>query len=171
MAKTDPSTLDQDITLNLQQLADLVKSLNQSGSLDAAAISEIAAKAATQASETLKDQWWDERKYPAISNFNPLGDKAHPRPELNGDIYWAGYLLRGDELTHAEIDLVNQLRPGAYEIRARDGQDLPFVVRDLDPGSKNSRRLLVLFPCTTADQRHALPSMVEMLQQIVAVPA
>lgn len=165
MAKNDP--VEQDVTLNMSQLVDLVQSLAKANALDAEAISSIAATAATKASETLKDQWWNEAKYPAISAFNPAGDKANPRPELQGDIYWAGYLLRGDELVREEIELLNQVQPGSYRMRDRGGNDQPFIVRDLDPTVRGSRRLLVLFPCTDTDQRHNLPTMVEMLTQVL----
>ena len=165
MAKNDPA--EQDVTLNMSQLVDLVQSLAKANALDAEAISSIAATAATKASETLKDQWWNEAKYPAISAFNPDGDKANPRPELNGDIYWAGYLYRGDELTREEINLLNQMHPGNFSIRDRGGANQPFIVKDLDPGVRGSRRLLILFPCTDTDQRHNLPTMVEMLTQVL----
>ena len=120
MAKNDPA--EQDVTLNMAQLVELVQSMAKANMLDAEAISTIAAKAATTASETLKDQWWNEAKYPNISAFNPAGEKAHPRPELKGDVYWAGYLLRGDELTREEIDLLNQVQPGSYRMRDRVGR-------------------------------------------------
>ena len=165
MAKNDPA--EQDVTLNMAQLVELVQSMAKAQMLDAEAISTIAAKAATTASETLKDQWWNEAKYPNISAFNPAGEKAHPRPELKGDVYWAGYLLRGDELTKEEIDLLNQVQPGSYRMRDRGGNDQPFIVRDLDPTVRGSRRLLILFPCTDTDQRHNLPTMVEMLTQVL----
>lgn len=164
MAKNeDPQ---QDVTLNMAQLVDLVQSLTKANALDASAIADIAAKASISAAERLAPP--KEHPYPAISAFNPEGELKNPRPALLGDIYWVGYLLRGDELTRQEIELVNGLRPGDYEVRARSGQPLPFKVRDLDPGSRESRRLLVLFPSATADQRHDLPTMVEMLQQVVA---
>jgi hypothetical protein len=171
MAKKDDTQpemqMDQEVTLSLKDLATLVASMNQQGTLDAEAIAAIAAKATASATAVLQNIDDGGRNYPGISCFNPLGEKAHPRPELLGDIYWAGYLLRGDELTREEIELTNQLKPGDWEIRSRGGSTLPFKVRDLDPGSRNSRRLLILFPCATADQRHDVPTMVDMLRQVV----
>lgn len=164
--KDDQPDMAQEVTLSLKDLAALVASMNQMGTLNADAIAEIAAKASATAAGVIKDP-----PYHGKSPFNPEGDLASPRPELWGDIYWAGYLLRGDELTRQEIELLNHLQPGDYEIRSRSATDLPFKVRDLDPGSKDSRRLLVLFPCTTADQRHDLPTMVEMLSQVLPLAA
>jgi hypothetical protein len=170
MAKKDDTQpemqMDQEVTLSLKDLATLVASMNQQGTLDAEAIAAIAAKATAAATATFHNLD-DHKQHPGISPFNPLGERDHPRPELLGDIYWAGYLLRGDELTREEIELVNQLKPGDWEIRSRGGSTLPFKVRDLDPGSRNSRRLLILFPCATADQRHDVPTMVDMLRQVV----
>jgi hypothetical protein len=161
--------MGQEVTLSLKDLATLVASMNQAGTLDAEAVAAIAAKATAAATATFHNLD-DPRRHPGISPFNPLGERDHPRPDLLGDIYWAGYLLRGDELTREEIELTNQLTPGDWEIRSRSGTTLPFKVRDLDPGSRNSRRLLVLFPCATADQRHDVPTMVQMLSEVVGVP-
>lgn len=163
MAKTDPA--EQEVTLNMQQLVELVKSMAATSTLDVEAIAAITAKAAVASAELIHPT--KDHPYPAISAFNPEGELKNPRPELKGDIYWAGYLLRGDELTRKEIDLLNQLRPGDYELGSRGGTSVPFRVRDLDPGSRDSRRLLVLFPCTTQDQRSELPTMVEMLTQVL----
>lgn len=175
MAKKEPESVEseldpsQEVSMTFDQLLQLVRTATAAGTMDAEAIAAIAAKASANAAELLHPT--KEAPYPGKSAFNPEGELAHPRPELLGDIYWAGYLLRGDELTREEIELTNRLQPGDYEVRARSGADLPFKVRDLDPGSKHSRRLLVLFPCATADQRHDVPSMVEMLTQVTAVPA
>lgn len=171
MAKEPNQPQPEAVTMTVEQILELVRTAVSSNALDAEAISKIAASAATESSKALRDQWWDERTYPGVSAFNPKGEKEHPRDALVGDIYWAGYLLRGDELVQEEIELINQLRPGDYEILGRDAAALPFVVRDLDPGSKTSRRLLVLFPCRDMDQRHNLPSMREMLRQVVAPAA
>ena len=164
MAKTDPT--EQEVTLNMQQLVELVKSMAAANTLDVDAIASITAKAAVASAEMLHPT--KEHAYPGISAFNPEGELKNPRPELQGDIYWVGYLLRGDELTRSEIELINRLQPGDYEVVARPGGSLvPFRVRDLDPGSRDTRRLLVLFPCTTADQRSEYLSMSDLLTQIV----
>jgi len=160
---------NQEVAMTFDQLLQLVRTAASAGTMDAEAIAAIAAKASASAAELLHPT--KEVPYPGKSPFNPEGQLANPLPELRGDIYWAGYLLRGDEVKRDEIELLNQMEPGDYEIRSRSGTDLPFKVRDLDPGSKHSRRLLVLFPCTTADQRHDLPTMVEMLSQVLPLAA
>ena len=163
MAKTD--TAEREVTLNMQELVELVKSMAAANTLDVDAIAAITAKAAVASAEMIHPT--KEHPYPGISAFNPEGELKNPRPELKGDIFWTGYLLRGDELTRKEIDLLNQLQPGDYEV-GRGGEGMvPFRVRNLDPGSRDSRRLLVLFPCTTQDQRSELPTMVEMLTQVL----
>lgn len=118
-------------------------------------------------SERLDVSLWTQGRSISRSCRAGTSRKAHPRPELKGDVYWAGYLLRGDELTREEIDLLNQVQPGSYRMRDRGGNDQPFIVRDLDPTVRGSRRLLILFPCTDTDQRHNLPTMVEMLTQVL----
>lgn len=160
---------DQEVNMTFEQLLQLVRTAASAGTMDAEAIAAIAAKASANAAELLHPT--KDIPYHGKSPFNPEGELANPLPELRGDIYWAGYLLRGDELKREEIELLNQMEPGDYEIRSRSGTDLPFKVRNLDPGSKDSRRLLVLFPCTTADQRHDVPTMIEMLTQVLPLAA
>jgi len=165
-----PFPQEQEVTLTFSQLLELVRAGAQQGTLDAEMVATLAAKAAASATATVTNQDVNDfSRDPRKSVFNPLGERDHQNPSLKGDIYWAGYLLKGDELTRQEIELTNQLKPGHYEIQSRSGGMLPFTVTNLDPGSKDVRRLLVLFPCMTADQRYELPTMVEMLNQVLPV--
>lgn len=105
----------------------------------------------------LRDGEWNIKNYPARSVLNPLGEKDHPRPDIHGEIFWVGTLLRKDEHTREEIELLNKLQPGVYH----NGE---WKVIDLAPGVRNQRKLLVVFPCADRDKRSELPSMVEMLR-------
>lgn len=152
------------MTLTGDQLKDLLASVAQmvrGDQMNAEMVATMTAKAAAQAAAAVQEKWYDERKYHRISAFNPLGDLEHPRPDLAGEIYWVGTLLRGDELTGEEIDLLNRLEPGLYH----KGQ---WTVTNLEPGNPDKRRLLVLFPCSTVDQRNDLPrTMAAMLREMV----
>lgn len=105
----------------------------------------------------LRDGEWNIKNYPARSVLNPLGEKDHPRPDIHGEIFWVGTLLRKDEHTREEIELLNKLQPGVYH----NGE---WKVIDMAPGVRNQRKLLVVFPCADRDKRSELPSMVEMLR-------
>lgn len=156
----------QSAPITINDLLALVREMVSANRMDAAAVAEVATKAGADVFEKLSGQWWDIGKYPGVSVFNPLGEKHTPRPELVGHVFWLGYLLHKDELTKAEIDLVNQLRPGLYH----NGQ---WMVMNLRPGVANTQELLVLFPCKDPDVRANLPrSMTEMLREMVeGVPA
>lgn len=152
--------------LTVEALLAVVRELVTANRMDAAAVAEVATKAGADVFEKLSGQWWDIRAYPNVSAFNPQGEKANPRPDIHGEIFWLGYMLHKDELTATEIDWINKLQPGIYH----NGQ---WMVMNLLPGVTTARKLLVLFPCREEDSRANLPrSMSEMLREMVeGVPA
>jgi hypothetical protein len=93
--------------------------------------------------------------FPNISAFNPRGENktvgGRPRPPLKGEIAWVGTPVVWHEQTYDEIQLLNQIEAGTYH----NGE---WTVRDMTPGVKGSRKLLVTFPCKTHDERANLPS-------------
>ncbi len=162
------------VSLSGADLIALVQSLASQNQLSAEKIVEIAAQAAAGASNR---PWYDERNFPEVSVFNPLGEKANPRPELKRDVLWIGYRLQESELSKDEIDLLNQLKPGFYPQHDVYGHAVPgtekfFSVVDMDPGQVGGR-LLVMFPCKENDQRMALArydrgrGMVDILLEMV----
>jgi hypothetical protein len=87
--------------------------------------------------------------FPGVSAFNPLGEKAHPRPTLKGEVSWMGDPVRESDYTAHELALFNQITKGVYH----NGQ---WEVIDLQPG-RAGRRLFVKFPCADKDQAAQLP--------------
>ncbi len=90
------------------------------------------------------------------SAFNPRGENAlvdgtRPRPRLHGEVLWVGTPVVWHEQTREGIDLLSQLQPGVYH----DGE---WVVRDMEPGVKGSRKLYVHFPNLDPDTRASLPT-------------
>lgn len=147
--------------LSREDLLAVVRELVAANALTADKIIEISQKAAMDAYERGSGKFWDITKFPAISAFNKTGDKAAPRTEVLGEIFWIGYMLQKDELTEQEIGLLNRLESGRYH----GGQ---WAVIDLALGVKGQRKLLVIFPCSDEDQRASLPrSMTEMLTEMV----
>ena len=93
--------------------------------------------------------------FPNISAFNPRGENKTvggvPRNPLKGEIAWIGTPIVWHEQTYDELELLNQLEPGIYH----NGE---WIVRDLQPGVKGARKLLVMFPNMETDQRAELPN-------------
>ena len=129
---------------------------------------EVAAKVASDVFDRMegKNQYgdWNVANYHERSVFNADGDKANPRPDLRGHVFWVGTLMDAREMSHEEIDLTNKLTPGRYHGGA-------WRVVNLAPGQVGTRALLVLFPCSEPDQRAALPTMVDMLREMTTVEA
>lgn len=102
-----------------------------------------------------------------VSHLNPLGERDHPRDDIQGEVYWVGARLDKFQLTQEEISLVNQLVPGEYWFRGNDDRPILFRAVNLEPAGSNRRRLLCLFPCVDPDQRQNLPPMRRMLADVV----
>jgi len=151
------------------ELLALVKEIiTAQGSAEAIA-TKVAGEVAAQVASDIYDRMegknqhgdWNIANYPGRSVFNPDGDHPtlNPRPEIVGHVFWVGTLMDAREHTHAEIELINALRPGRYHGGA-------WRVVDLAPGQTGTRKLLVLFPCADPDLRSGLPTMVDMLREM-----
>lgn len=159
MATKDDSKTPGEAPITRDELLALVQTMlaaNAAKSMDgltADQVREIATAATLDASEKASGKFWDERNYPKVSVFNPLGDKDHPRDQIVGEVFWLGHLLQREELTQAEIVLLNAIEPGRY------GPSGDWIVADLAPGirDRSKRRLLVAFPCTDEAARSRLP--------------
>lgn len=153
MAKDDSKPAPAEAPISRDELLAVVQALVASNALTADKVREIATSATLDAAEKASGKFWDERNYPRVSVFNPLGDKDHPRDQIVGEVFWLGHLLQRDELTQNEIALLNALEPGIY------GPNGDWIVRDLAPGLRDraKRRLLVIFPCTDEAARARLP--------------
>jgi|MudIll2142460700_1097286.scaffolds.fasta_scaffold464496_1 hypothetical protein len=168
---------DEQIAISPETLKDIIAGAvsqavqaNQNRSADE--LAEVVAKATASATQTLKDQWWDEKLYPEISVYNPLGEKDHPRPEIEGEVYWAGAMLRKTFLTREEIELINRLQPGEFWFTGNDDARLLLRVVNLEPSGSNQRRLNVILPgLSDPNVRTNYPSMTRILREVLGVPA
>lgn len=148
----EPNDTPAQTPLTVEMFMAGIRELVAANKLDLATVRELATQTTIEAYDKTTGKNWDEKLYPRISAFNLAGDKANPRPEIVGEVFWVGSLLQRDELTTGEINLLNQIEPGAY------GPDGAWIVRDLHPGrDRSKRKLLVLFPCTDETARAALP--------------
>ena len=151
MAKDDQKPAEAPITRD--ELLSVVRELVAKDQLTADKIRDLVTTTTIEAYDKTSGKFWDERNFPRISAFNPLGDREHPRDQIIGEVFWLGHLLQREELTQPEIALLNQLEPGRY------GPEGSWVVIDRSPGSRDrsKRSLLVLFPCKDEDARMRLP--------------
>jgi hypothetical protein len=155
MAKDEPQKAPAlgEQPISRDELFTLVQALVANQSLTADKVREIATQATVDAYDRTSGKFWDEKLYPKKSDFNPLGDKEHPRDRIVGEVYWLGFKLSEAELTQGEIERLNRLEPGIY------GPDGTWVVQDRQPGNTNreKRKLLVLFPNNDETARARLP--------------
>lgn len=116
-------------------VSELVRALDQLIQTRTSGVAESVAEGISRATNR------DDRDYEQRSVFNPLGEKAHPRPPLTQEIWWAGYKLQESELMREEIEALNALQPGTY------GPNGQWTVRDMEPGTL-PRKLMVKLPST-----------------------
>jgi hypothetical protein len=106
--------------------------------------------------------------HPDVSVYNPRGERDHPRPHLVCEMYLGPYPLERDVLTWKEIELLNQLEPGLYDITKADGSVVPFhVIPRLRVDGKTVERLTIAFPCADDDQKQNFPPFATMLREVV----
>lgn len=161
------STMTRDeLFAGIKLLADAIAGTRASDATLADGLSKTIADAFERMEGKFRDRdgEWNIAKFPARSDFNPLGDNEEvgglARPLLNGEVFWVGTPMDEREMTREAIELANQLEP----VICHAGQ---WKVIDLTPGQKK-RALLVVFPCAEPDQRASLPSDVEMMREMVA---
>lgn len=102
---------------------------------------------------------------PMVSHYNPLGERDHPRPDLHCKMFWVGYELTKDQLTLAEIELLNRIQPGDYRVTKSDGKTIPFKVGQKVSDSGQIEHLTFHFPCKSSEDRQNHASMVSYLRE------
>jgi len=93
----------------------------------------------------------ENERHPDVSAFNPEGERDHPRPKLARKAFFAGIELKEDELTRAEIELLNRF---SHACHARNGQ-WKAEIRD--------GALLLSVPAATTDDRMDLPNGLSLI--------
>jgi len=122
-----------------------------------------------------------ENKFaPDVSDFNPLGERAHPRPALKCEMFYGSidpktkavsrtYPLLQEDLTAAEIVALNTLEPQNTHITLHDGATIKFaIVPEHDPATDELRRLILCVPQSVIGKGSALKNMLPGLVRIVA---
>lgn len=84
---------------------------------------------AQQALEQAARQQQPDNKFaPAISDFNPQGDRQYPRPKLKCPMFLP-WEAEAESLTYEEIELLNLLEDGEYTIKRNDGSKVGVKVK------------------------------------------
>lgn len=102
---------------------------------------------------------------PMVSALNPLGERDHPRPELQCRIIWVGYELTKDILSFDEIALLNRMEPGSYRVTKADLKRIVFNVQEKRDDAGRREMLTFHFPCKGSEDRQNHAPMVSYLRE------
>ena len=106
--------------------------------------------------------------FPEKSCYNPLGERDHPRPPLKCEMFLGPYPLEPQTLHTKEIEYLNKLEAGSYEVTKGDGTIVPFhVIPKLRLDGRSVERFTIAFPCADDDQKQNFPSFTQMLKEVV----
>jgi hypothetical protein len=108
---------------------------------------------------------------PLISEFNPAGDRDHPRPDLRCPVTFCGAECPRDCFTVEEIDLINTLEAGVWSVQKSDGTMARFaVVPTVDQATGTWTKLDLSVDAKDHDSNKNWPPLVQMLAQIQGLP-
>lgn len=96
-----------------------------------------------------------------ISVFNPKGGM---RSALKCDMFWVGYPLEVDNLSEAEIAVLNQAVEGEFSFTRTDGTREKLTVKATYGNDRSLRKLEFFFPCQGL-LKHNLPGTIQMLSE------
>jgi hypothetical protein len=150
------------VSLTFEQLKELL-SVNQASAITPQMVAEIAAEAAAKAKMP------ENRRPPLISDYNPLGERDHPRPKLKCHIYMGsapvGSPRENTTLTRDEIEALNRMGPGFFRVRKMDGSNVVVEVRGQVNANRQVERLWIVPPEGDND-KNMYPPLVELATQL-----
>lgn len=105
---------------------------------------------------------------PQISVYNPRGERDHPRPDLKCEVFLGPYPLEKQTLLVKEIEYLNKLEPGTFEVTKGDGTTVPFhIIPKYRLDGRTVERLTIAFPCADDDQKQNFPPFTQMLREVL----
>jgi hypothetical protein len=149
--------------LSFEQLKELLDTARgAAGSISPTEVADIAAQAATKARRP------ENNPGPLISDFNPDGERDHPRPPLRSTMYFGsspiGTPQDNSQLTTDEIQALNTVTPGYYNITKMDGSKVVIEVRGRVNSNRKLERLWFLLPEGDED-KNLYPPLAEFARQ------
>jgi hypothetical protein len=158
-----PPSPETNISLSFGQLKELLDTARgAAGSISPTEVADIAAQAATKARRP------ENNPGPLISDFNPDGERDHPRPPLRSTMYFGsspiGTPQDNSQLTTDEIQALNTVTPGYYNITKMDGSKVVIEVRGRVNSNRKLERLWFLLPEGDED-KNLYPPLAEFARQ------
>lgn len=109
---------------------------------------------------------------PGVSVYNPQGERDHPRPKPT-HIYMMGpYPIADpgnyDTVTLTEIELLNQLKPGDFQVTKADGTSVKATIKtEYEGDGTKPRRTWLHIPIANDEQKESWPPLVQVLSEIL----
>ena len=138
------------------------------------------ADAVTQGIANSREPIPENKVSPGISAYNPLGDQAHPRPDLKCKVYLGTqdprtkqihdtYPMDQDDLTVQEIIALNTLEPVHAVVERMDGVKMKVsVVPEYDAVTDMLTKLTVVVPGEVIAKRSQVKNMLPGIPALVA---
>ena len=125
-------------------------------------VSQMSADAAERAANP------SNKTHPGISVFSYReGDRERPRPDLQCQVFWAGYPIDKDTTTAEEIELFNAAVPGHFTFTRTDHSRDQLTVIGTRDAAGNLGKLEFQFQ--SKENRESLPSMTAMLREVYKI--
>ena len=160
--KGEPSS-ETKVVLSFGELKELMGTAQSAvGSISPTEVADIAAQAAAKARRP------ENNPGPLVSDFNPDGERDHPRPPLRSIMYFGsspiGTPQDNSQLTTDEIQALNAVTPGYYNITKMDGSKVVIEVRGRVNSNRKLERLWFLLPEGDED-KNLYPPLAEFARQ------
>lgn len=167
----DTDDLRAQLAAMQQQIAALLQAQTPAGGIGEDKLEAILLRVAQMSADAQERAANPSNKvHPGKSVYSyPEGDVARPRPDLKCRMFWAGYPVDKDILTAAEIELLNQAEPGAYDFKRTDRRIEAGGLIVTGDRSANGTWSRLLFDFQTKEGRETLPSMEDMLRSAFKV--
>ena len=176
--ETPPPTVPRDTTKETVQSQGYAPTADQWSMLIDALKSNKAADieaAATVNARAMKKALRPENEIaPGVSAYNPKGERDFPRPKPTQIFMLARYPIcepgNYDTTTWTEIELLNQIKGGAYMVTKADGTDVEVLVKG-ETDSAGRPYKMTLFAdgkgIQDDDQKNNWPPLLQILTQMV----
>lgn len=162
------------VALTFEQLKELIALASQGN----ASIGEQMAEALKSNRQPIPEKTLAE--YHGISHYHP-GGKDAPRPELRAEMWFAvwdqnegkaktTYPLDGRQMRDDEIEALNAMKPGVYQVSRNDGSVVQGRVIERVNAMGAVDRVLICFDPQVFDKEHknSLPQLAHLAKQLVA---
>ena len=158
----DPVETPTQVSVMLQ-IAELLKTIQDNSN-------QAAQQQALLQAEMLVRAMPENKEHPGISAYSyPEGDRARPKAALKCDFFWVGYPETPETLTPGEIDALNMLQPGEYQVTKANAERIKFTVSAKYKTDGRLESMSINFPIKD-DQRHDHRSKTDYCYEAMGKP-